>query len=132
MTQRGRDQSERPICVLVANLSGVILELIVRLIQEQSDMRLVDIAHSHLEILAGIDEEVNLLLLGVKKLHPLPAICSHLLSENPHLKIIVLTANGEHAKIYWLGLYQQQMHTVSANTLLDAIRYVYEIPQFDE
>lgn len=119
-------EANAPIRVLVASLSGILLELITNLLQQQPDMQLVGVVQGQVNILLAATG-VDVLILGAPQVAPLPGICSHLLSEFPHLKILVVTPNGEAARVYWLGLRRQRLGPLSAARLVTEIRLAYAV-----
>ncbi len=118
-----------PIRVMVANISGVSLQLVVQLIQQEQDMLLVGATQDLLELLTLLDDQVDVLILGVADLSAPPGICSHLLEQFPHLRVLALMTPADRGMAYWLGLHQQPLQTISSTTLLAHIRYVYTINQ---
>lgn len=121
--------------VVIANLPPVTHQLVARLIEGQQDMVMsglpLQTGQAPIEraqdLLVGVGEGTDVLILGVERLAPMPNICSHLLGLFPFLKIVTLTPNGEAAKLYWLGLCQEQLGTLSAQTLVSAIREAYNM-----
>jgi hypothetical protein len=116
-----------PIRVLVANIRGVQFQLIEELIEQQPDMRIVRQVQGQIELLVAIGEGIDVLLLGALRVHPIPGICTHILSEFPELKILVLTSAGSMAMVYWRGLRRHQIRTVSMVTLPMSIRSAYQL-----
>lgn len=121
------DEETTPIRVLVANLSGVLQQLVIELIQQQADMQLTGQVQGNLEMLEAAGENVDVLVHGAESPYPLPGICSHLLVEYPHLRIVVVGSSGEEATLYWLGLRRQHLPKVSGATLLNSIRHAHRL-----
>ncbi len=113
--------------VLIANLSGVLLQLILELIGREGDMELIGQVQGSIEVLEFAGESIDVLVLGAESPYPLPGICSHLLSEYPNLRILVVAGSGENATLYWLGLRRQQLRKISGATLLTGIRRAYKL-----
>jgi hypothetical protein len=112
--------------VLLADLPGILNELVSENIQAQPDMVLVRAVQGWQELLsAGGDADV--VILGAQQVSPLPGICSHLLVEYPDMRILVLTPNGDQAALYWLGLRQQQLGELSTQELIENVRRAYRI-----
>jgi chemotaxis response regulator CheB len=117
--------SEGLIRVLVVNLSGVLSEFVGQLVKEQPDMALVGQIEGNVEALIAARSGVDVVILGAAQLDPPPGICSHLLNEIPHLKILVVSTSEAKATGYWLGIRRSQFQTVSAISLINDIRNLY-------
>jgi hypothetical protein len=74
---------------------------------------------------AGLD--VDVLVMSALQVYPLPGVCSHLLSEYPDLRILVLSPSGDAAMLYWRGLRRQELTPISQQTLLDGIRWAHAL-----
>ena len=117
------ETQNEPTRVLIANLSGQLETQLAQLIAQQPDMQLVGQAQTNLEllVLAGSGVDV-VMIVDFDPVYPPPGICSHLLSEYPHLKILVVANADDTGMLYWLGLRRQQLRSVSENNLLSSIR----------
>ncbi len=115
------------ICVMVSDLSGVLGQLVTRLVEQQADMSLARQTHGPLKLLQAMGPEVDVLILGAAQVRPAPGICSHLLQEFPHLRILVLAHNGGDAALYWLGLRRERVRDVSLSHLARTIRTAYAL-----
>ncbi|HEX2912449.1 MAG TPA: hypothetical protein VH186_16695 [Chloroflexia bacterium] len=121
-------EGKEPSCrILVSNLQGLTLELVTKLIQSQPDLELVETVNDSLELLLKAGENVDLILLGAPQGKPLPGICSHILTEYPQIRIMVLENSGEQAYLYWLGLRQKRLELKSAKTLLKGFTFLREL-----
>jgi len=120
-----QDFSEGLIRILVANLSGILSEFVIQLINEQPDMSLVGQIDGNLEALMAARSGVDVVIVGASALYPPPGICSHLLNEVPNLKILVLSTSEAGATGYWLGVRRRRLKPVSATSLLKGIRDLY-------
>jgi hypothetical protein len=116
-----------PIRVVTANLSDAIAESVTRTIRQQADMVLVDEVQGMLELLLAVDEGVHVVVLGAPQPYPLPAICTHLLGEYPHLRIVVVGTNCNKATTYWLGLRRRSLGTFSTRKLVNGIRRAHRV-----
>jgi hypothetical protein len=74
---------------------------------------------------------VDVAILGSETVAECPGICSHLLSEYPHLKIVLLSHSENAARAYWLGLRQQAVDADSMQALLRGVRSVNQIDAMD-
>jgi hypothetical protein len=121
------DTSEgNEIRVLLADLPGALTEYVGQSLQEKPDLRILGYAQGYLELLSAVGRRTDVLLLGADKIDPPPGICSHLLSEFPDLKILVLAR--DEAAIYWMKLHRQQIGQVSTvDNLLNYIRQAYSL-----
>lgn len=125
-SDRLNESSDR-IRVLLADLPGVMSDLLSDVIRGQPDMTLVGMAQDGIDLLVAAGQGVDVVIMGASQLSPPPGICTHLLSEYPDLRILVLAQSGDQAALYWLGLRRQRVHVLSAQTLMTNIRRVYRI-----
>jgi hypothetical protein len=115
-----------PIRVLVTNLSETFADLLAVLIREQPDMVLMGMVRDKVgSLMAAKDADV--LILGAPQIHPPPGICSHLLSEYPELRIIVMTPNGERSMLYWRGLRRRRLFSDSLKNVVTNVRHSYAL-----
>jgi DNA-binding NarL/FixJ family response regulator len=112
--------------ILIANMPGVLSQLIVQLIAQQSDMLLIGLANDPLETLAAA-READIVILGANLAEPPPPICSHLLSEYPNLRILVLSTQSDTLVGYWMGLRHKRLKGGTAQQVLRSIRKVYDL-----
>lgn len=126
--------STAPIRVLVSNISGVVMESaasLASLIEQQPDMVLLGQVDDRVELLLDMSSkkaagnEPDVLVLIASSVDPPPGICSHLLSEFPDLRILVLSATQDEAMAYWLGLRRYRLPTGTPAALLTNIRSVH-------
>lgn len=115
--------------VLIANLSGVVAEMVQQTVQQQPDLRLLGSVEGGLEIDAAV-AETDVLVLGADEVYSPPEICLRLLSDYPNLKILVLTTTNDEAIAYWRALHSHQMQVVSSQTLIESIRQIYSLSPF--
>lgn len=113
-----------PIRVLVANISGVVLQLVAQALAAQPDMKLVGQVEGKVEVLMAASVGVDVLILGTPQVYPMPNLCTHLLNEFPDLKIVALAHTGETAMLYWLGVRRRRIGMLSRRRLLQQIRKV--------
>src|SRR5690348_473973 len=107
-----------PIRVLIADLPRTLVEVVTRLMEQQPDMALVGQVEGPVDLLLAVRRGVDVVMLGAAQVEPPPGVCSHLLSEHPDLRIVVLAASGDTAAIYWLGLRRQRLAEVSSTDLV--------------
>jgi DNA-binding NarL/FixJ family response regulator len=121
--------SEHPVIrVALGDMPEVLLRMVAQAIHERGDMVLVGEGHDPISILHLMHDGVDVVILGSDTVSECPGICSHLLSEYPHLKIVLLSHRENAARAYWLGLRQR---AVSATTMQALLRGVSHISQTD-
>jgi hypothetical protein len=108
--------------VLVSNLPRVLFEVIAQLIRDQADMLLVGEVQGHLETLLAATQGVDVVILGARKLRPVPGLCTQLLGELPHIKVVALSFSGDDCRVYWLGIRGRNVREMSGASLMSAIR----------
>ena len=116
-----------PIRVLLANLAGVVAELMTQAIAQQQDMVLVGQVQGSVELLLAAQADVHIVVLGARRADPPPGICSHLLTEFPHLRVVVLARGGQVGEMYWLGLRRRKLRQPSTSSLTSVIREAYRL-----
>jgi len=100
-------------------------ERIRLVVEQQPDMLFVGQVDNHVDLLLMAGTNVHVVVLGASHVRPPPGICSHLLSENPDLKILVVEKEGTEVAIYWLGLRQQLARMEAPDRLVSLIRQAY-------
>lgn len=120
-------ETSGPIRIVLANLRGVWEELLAHVIEGEADMRLVGRVDGQVEIMAAAGNAVDVLILGAARACPAPGICSHLLSEYPDLKILVMVTAGDQATLYWRGLRRGSLHPTSAANVRASIRRAHAL-----
>ena len=111
--------------VLIANLPSELSQRLGQLVREQPDMQLINTlsGHNNAELLLAAADGVDILILRASPAYPLPAICTHLLGEFAHLRIMVVDpASTDAGMLYWLGLRQQPCVTAPPERLITSIR----------
>ena len=126
------EQPTLPIRVLVANMAGVLLEIVMQAIEQQPDMKVRNYEKDQAGIAQAVGDETDVLIWGAPYAYPPPLICRDLWRLFPALKIFVLTPSGDPAVMYWLSVQQHRLKTVSVGTLLDSIRTVQRLDLTDE
>ena len=130
----GNDSERRrlPTQVLVANLSGVMLEIVVRAIQQQPDMILTSYTKDLVELREAVGNQTDVLIIGAPYVYPVPTICRDLWRSFPALKVLVITPSGDAAVMYWLSVQRHRLKMVSTKTLIDTIQRVPRLEFTDE
>lgn len=114
--------------VLIATLSTQLSDTLAQLVGAQPDMRIVGTVSSTIDLLFAVGSDTDVVILGAASATPVPAICTHLLSEYTRLRVIVIGSDDmAGAMAYWLGLRQQPCHAALPTGLLASIRNVYQL-----
>jgi len=135
MTMILEEVSERqsaPIRVHVAITTGVLLEIVMRTLQQQPDMVISHFVKDPDELKLLVDDQTDVLILDAPYVYPPPPICSDLWHAFPTLKILVMTPNGDAAVIYRLHVHQHRLRTVASSTLVRTIRQVQQLDLTDD
>jgi len=113
----------RKIKVLLASRPKMISDVIRNIIERQPDMTMVGDVIDPIKLLFATREaSVDVVIVTPLKADGEPKICRHLLAEHPHLKILILMAEGEAAFLYESGSRKKQIDEPSADTIVDIIR----------
>lgn len=128
-SSRDRNGAASVIHVLIANLTGVVAEMVQQTLQQQPDIKLLDEIKKWEEIDAAI-AETDVLVLGVDDVYSPPEAYFRFLSNYPNLKILLLTTTTDEAIAYWRALYCHQIQIISSQTLIESIRQIYSLSPF--
>jgi hypothetical protein len=118
---------EAPIRVLLADLTGLLAAIVAEALKAQRDIELVGVVQGQLEIMRAVDDDVDVLLLGVPQVQLVPEVAGQLLRTHPSMRIVVVTPNGDRAAFLWLGIRRRRAPVLSTRTLPLAIRQAYLI-----
>jgi hypothetical protein len=113
--------------VLLANVSGLVAEIIRSHVADQPEIDLLGVVQGQVETLLAAQDQVDVLVLGAAEVSPPPGLTSHLLSEHPALRIIVISLNGDRGELYWLGLRRRKLPNLTARSLPGLIRRAYAL-----
>jgi hypothetical protein len=111
-----------PIRVLVSDVSDLFYRQIAELIRAESNMLLVGRVTGRVELLLAVDGGIEVVVIGALRRKPPPGICSHLLSEYPDLKVLVLAEDTGDLDLYWRGIRRKYLGSVSEAALVGRIR----------
>ncbi len=121
-------QQFNPIRVLLADLPGVYGEVFHAVLTQEPDMKVIGQAYGNLEILAAGRQNTDVIILGVDQTEAPPGICSHLLNENPTLKILTVSLhNHNHGIGYWLNIQRYQAGPLQTGNLPYHIRHLFQL-----
>lgn len=118
--------------ILIADMPRVLADVVTAFIDQQPDMEVVGTVQGSLQILIAARSQADILIIGAGADEGPPRICGHLLSQYPHIRILVLTTADNNANAYWLGVRHEQTPIRSARSLLDAIRALNSRDIMDE
>jgi hypothetical protein len=111
-----------PIRVLITDVSDLFYRQIAELIRAEPDLTLVGRVNGRVELLLAVDDGIEVVVIGAPQRIPPPGIYSHLLSEYPNLKVLVLAANTGELDMYWRGLRRKHLGSLSEAALIGRIR----------
>ena len=121
------ERHDLPIRVLVANISGVLLGIVMQALQEQPDMTVRHYMQDLAGLALAVGDQTDVLIMAAPFVYPPPTICNDLWRSFPALKVLVLTVSGDAAVVYWLNVEQHRLKTVSTETLISSIRHVHRL-----
>jgi DNA-binding NarL/FixJ family response regulator len=121
------EQNTLPIRVLITNMSGVLLEIVMRTIQQQPDMTVRHYEKDLVGLAMAVGEQTDVLIIGAPYAYPPPTFCRNLWQTFPRLKIFVLTPSGDPAVMYWLSVRRHHLKTISTEKLVGSIRHVHRL-----
>ena len=108
--------------VLLAEMPRILRDVFKQVVADQSDMDVVgELFDPFGLLLAAGQTRADVVILGLHN-SEFPGICSHLLSEYPHIKILGVTEDGRRACLYELRPQKIPVGEVSPEGLLAAIR----------
>ncbi len=100
----------------------MLRDVFKQVMSDQPDMEVVgELTDPMALLLAARQTQAEVVIVGLEN-SELPGICSHLLSEYPHIKVLGVTADGRRAFLYELRPRKVPIGEVSPLGLLDAIR----------
>ncbi len=108
--------------VLLAEMPQMLRDAFTQLVAGQPDMELVGDLADPLGLLLAVGQtRTDAVIVGLHD-SEFPGICSHLLSEYPHIKVVGVTADGRNACLYELRPQMRPIGEASPRGVLDAIR----------
>jgi len=111
--------------VVIANLPHVVEAAISQTLVKQRNIIVESSVHGEIALLLAVKPSTDVLLLGTPSLSPPPGICSHLLNEFPHLRILAIEAETDMWAVYWLGVKQKTFAKLLIETLLKDLYQAY-------
>lgn len=122
MAQRSPGKEFASLRILIANVPTDLKEWLVQEVQDQEDIEIVGQTCGYMDILIAAQKDVDVVVMSAEELQPPPGICSHLLSEFPDVKILLLSPSCDKAVLYWMGLHQKDLQGVSSEAILETLR----------
>jgi hypothetical protein len=120
-----------PIRVGLAELPSALHHSLEREIGLRPDMRVVAIETTkpldRVDLLLGVAQDIDLLVLGTRDAASPPGICDHLLGEFPTLLILLVSHGGDQAILHWHGPRRLRVRRISANSLMRATRHALAV-----
>lgn len=116
------DANSSRISIVMANMPGLVAEVLEQWVRCQLDMRIVARVSTYLELPSVLNTSVDVVLLGSEHLFPLPSIASYLLEKYPHLHVLALSNNGDEGVGFRLELQHQRLYPLSGDSLISHIR----------
>ncbi len=108
---------------MLASRPQMLSEVIRGMIERQPDMELVGEVVDPIELLIAVRGMlVDVVLITPIKAAAEPRICCQLLGEQPSLKVVTLSAEGEAAYLYQSNVPRIGLHEPSGQMILGAIR----------
>ena len=114
-----------PIRILLAQLQGMLRDVVLQLLDGQADMTVVGDMEDPIDtLLAAERTHADVVVLGMED-DELPGVASHLLDEYPYLKVLAVTPDGRRAFLYELRPELVALGEASPDVLLQAIRTAF-------
>ena len=124
MSETAIEGRPEPVRILLANLPTILVEWLTQILGSQPDLQVVGRLDDYADLLLAVPGGVDVVLLGVQEFSPVAGICSHLLTADPDIRIVLLNPSGDRAALYWLALRRRELADLSAETLLQALREI--------
>ncbi|MFV9504140.1 MAG: hypothetical protein AB4911_06200 [Oscillochloridaceae bacterium umkhey_bin13] len=118
------DALDTPIRVLLADLPTSLSDELVTLIGYEPDLQLIGQVAGRLNLLLAA-AMADVVISASPVADHLPGIGTHLLSEYPSLKLLVLAEDGSGITVFWRGLRRRRLGSVAPSRLSGWIRQLY-------
>jgi DNA-binding NarL/FixJ family response regulator len=111
--------------VLLANRPEVVRTGLATLLQQQSDIEVVETVLDPIELLVAVGEtQADVVVVTLPDSGEMPGICSHLLQEYPQLLILALSSARTRACVYRQAIMVEPLADMSDEGILAAVRRV--------
>lgn len=114
-----------PIRVLLANLPVVLSELLTQELLQQESIQVIGRAQGNINILLQAQAGVDIIIIGAPQIKPPPGICSHLLNEFPHVRLLVYGIEQNALVGYYMGARRCRTQHLTPSTLVDSIQTLF-------
>ena len=113
----------KKIKVMLSSRPKMLSDVIRNIIKRQPDMILVGEVIDPIKLLfASRETAVDVVIVTPLKTDGVPRICSHLLAEHPHLKILTLSETGKSGFLYQSDCEKRYINNPSEQSILCVIR----------
>lgn len=100
----------------------MLREVLLEELGNQVEIQAIEVDPDPVELLPAVDRyEADVVVISLDESGD-PGICSHLLAEYPSLLIIALSPSQERAILYRQVITREELHPLSAASLLTVIR----------
>jgi len=113
--------------VVIGGLPELLLRMVVDLFQQQPDVRITAVVHDPVELLVAAKEGPDVVVIGATQGDGLPGIVTHLLTQFPAIRVLVLTTHNNEVIAYWMGLRRKPFEVRSAQQLIKIVRWIDQI-----
>jgi DNA-binding NarL/FixJ family response regulator len=111
--------------VLLANRPEALRISLATLLQQQSDIEVVDTVLDLIGLLVAVeDTQADVVVVTLPDSGEIPGICSHLLYEYPQLLILALSSARTRACVYRQAITVEPLADISDEGILTAVRRV--------
>jgi hypothetical protein len=124
MSQAAPEGHREPIRILLANLPTIMSEWLLQMATDRTDLQIVDRIDGYADLLVAAQQGIDVVILGARDFPPAAGVCSHLLTADPDVRILLLSPSGDRAALYWLALRRREVAIPSAETLLATLRQI--------
>ena len=90
----------QPVRILLVAIPPMLEDVVRQVVAEQTDMEIVGEVAGGVDVLLDAGQTGAELVIVVLGDSELPGVCSHLLDEYPHIKVLGLTRDGRSAFVY--------------------------------
>jgi DNA-binding NarL/FixJ family response regulator len=123
--EKATEAMDHSVRVLLANRPETLRISLATLLEQQSDIEVVDTVLDLKELLIAVeDTQADVVVLTLPDSGEIPGICSHLLYEYPQLLILALSSARDRACIYRQAITVELLADISDEGILAAVRRV--------
>ena len=110
------------ILLALSNVKGILS--LKTMLMQQPDMEIVAEASDPIDVLLKVGtNQAEVVAIDLPTSDEDSGLCSHLLAEYPHVKIIAISEEGDRAMMYKTGMVRRQIPDTSLEYLVDLIRW---------